>query len=54
MAGNEASGRNIRNKMNQRFYLLKIQLLDIEPAIWRLFMVPADITLGRLHDVIQK
>jgi len=25
--------------MNQRFYLLKIQLLDIEPAIWRRFVV---------------
>ena len=39
--------------MNQRFYLLKIQLLDIEPAIWRRFVVPANITLDRLHDVIQ-
>ncbi len=39
--------------MNERFYLLKIQLLDIEPAIWRRFVVPADITLDRLHDVIQ-
>ncbi len=39
--------------MNERFYLLKIQLLDIEPAIWRKFVVPANITLDRLHDVIQ-
>ncbi len=39
--------------MNERFYLLKIQLLDIEPAIWRRFVVPAGITLDRLHDVIQ-
>ncbi len=39
--------------MNERFYLLKIQLLDIEPAIWRRFWVPASITLDRLHDVIQ-
>ncbi len=39
--------------MNKRFYLLKIQLLDIEPAIWRRFVVPANITLDRLHDVIQ-
>ena len=39
--------------MNERFYLLKIQLLDIEPAIWRRFAVPASITLDRLHDVIQ-
>lgn len=39
--------------MNERFYLLKIQLVDIEPAIWRRFVVPASITLDRLHDVIQ-
>ena len=39
--------------MNERFYLLKIQLLNIEPEIWRRFFVPAAITLDRLHDVIQ-
>ena len=39
--------------MNERFYLLKIQLLDIEPTIWRRFVVSASITLDRLHDVIQ-
>ncbi len=39
--------------MNERVYLLKIELLDIEPAIWRRFVVPANITLDRLHDVIQ-
>lgn len=39
--------------MSERFYLLKIQLIDIEPSIWRRFIVPASITLDRLHDVIQ-
>jgi hypothetical protein len=39
--------------MNDQFYLLKIQLLDIEPAIWWRFVVPSRITLDRLHDVIQ-
>ncbi|MEA2109826.1 MAG: plasmid pRiA4b ORF-3 family protein [Pseudomonadota bacterium] len=39
--------------MDERFYLLKIQLLDIELVIWRRFAVPASITLDRLHDVIQ-
>ena len=39
--------------MNERRYLLKIRLLDIEPEIWRRFVVPASITLDRLHDVIQ-
>ena len=39
--------------MSDRFYLLKIRLLDIEPEIWRRFVVPADISLDRLHDVVQ-
>lgn len=39
--------------MSERFYLLEIQMVDIEPAIWRRFVVPASITLDRLHDVIQ-
>jgi len=39
--------------MNERSYLMEIQLVDIEPAIWRRFVVPASITLDRLHDVIQ-
>jgi hypothetical protein len=36
--------------MSERFYLMKIQLLDIEPPIWRRFVVPASITLDRLHE----
>ncbi len=39
--------------MNERLYLLEIQMVDIEPAIWRRFVVPSSITLDRLHDVIQ-
>jgi len=39
--------------MSERMYLLKIRLLDIEPEIWRRFVMPASITLDRLHDVIQ-
>lgn len=39
--------------MNERFYLLQIRLLEIEPEIWRRFAVPASISLDRLHDVIQ-
>jgi hypothetical protein len=39
--------------MHRKLYLLEIKLLNIEPAIWRSFVVPSDITLDRLHDVIQ-
>lgn len=39
--------------MGSRLYLLKICLYNIKPEIWRRFIVPADITLDRLHDVIQ-
>ena len=39
--------------MDERSYLMKIRLLNIEPEIWRRFVVPASITLDRLHDVIQ-
>ena len=44
---------NGKEMNEERFYQLKIRLLDIEPEIWRRFVVPADISLDRLHDVIQ-
>ncbi|MDA8241843.1 MAG: plasmid pRiA4b ORF-3 family protein [Nitrospiraceae bacterium] len=39
--------------MNKLLYVLKVSLVGIKPEIWRRFVVPADITLDRLHDVIQ-
>ncbi|MES1936761.1 plasmid pRiA4b ORF-3 family protein [Salinisphaera hydrothermalis] len=33
--------------------VLRVELLDVEPRIWRRFVVPAQINLRRLHDVIQ-
>jgi len=39
--------------MDHKLYLLKIALFDIKPEIWRRFVVPAGISLDRLHDVIQ-
>jgi len=39
--------------MDERLYLLKITLLGIEPKVWRMFVVPASISLDRFHDVIQ-
>ena len=32
---------------------LRVQLLDIEPVIWRQLVVPIDWDLGRLHLVLQ-
>jgi Plasmid pRiA4b ORF-3-like protein len=32
---------------------IKVSLADIRPPIWRRLQVPPDITLGRLHQVIQ-
>ena len=34
-------------------YQLKITLLDTKPPVWRRVVVPGEITLDRLHDVIQ-
>ena len=39
--------------MDQKYYLLKIELLGVDTALWRRFRVPHNITLDRLHDVIQ-
>jgi len=34
-------------------YDLRIELEDIEPLIWRRILVPANITLATLHDLLQ-
>jgi hypothetical protein len=34
-------------------YQLKITLNHTEPAIWRRILVPSDLQLSTLHDVIQ-
>ena|SRR5208337_1668094 len=39
--------------MKRHLYVLKVALADIKPEIWRRFVVPSDITLDRLHDIIQ-
>ncbi|MCG8706878.1 plasmid pRiA4b ORF-3 family protein [Brenneria sp. 4F2] len=39
--------------MDIKFYQLKVTLIGTTPSIWRQFVVPASITLDRLHDVLQ-
>ena len=39
--------------MSDQIYELRITLRDTKPPIWRRVAVPAGITLGQLHDVIQ-
>lgn len=34
-------------------FLFRIELLDIEPSIWRRFFVPSNLTLEQFHNVIQ-
>jgi hypothetical protein len=34
-------------------FALRITLRDIEPAIWRTVIVPAEMSLGGLHEVLQ-
>lgn len=35
-------------------YQLKLTLTEIRPPVWRRFLVPNDVTLRRLHNIIQE
>jgi|SRR5215469_15847131 len=39
--------------ISAEIYQLKVTLLGTSPAIWRRLLVPADLTLAQLHDVLQ-
>jgi len=34
-------------------YQLRIALQDIQPTVWRQIQVWEDITMGKLHDILQ-
>lgn len=42
-----------RRSESQRVYQLRIELLYIEPAIWRTILVPETISLAKLDRVVQ-
>jgi hypothetical protein len=35
-------------------YILKINIVDVSPPVWRRFEIPSNMTLGELHSVIQE
>ncbi len=45
--------RRTARKANKTVYRLRIELADIRPSVWREILVPAEITLERLHQVLQ-
>jgi len=42
-----------RSNAAQDVYQIKVTLLGTKPPIWRRLVVPASITLAKLHDVLQ-
>ena len=40
-------------KESRQIYQIKVTLNDTRPPIWRRIWVPANTTLGRLHDILQ-
>jgi hypothetical protein len=45
--------KNEQPKNLNKIYQIKVGLLEINPLIWRRFLIPANITLHRLHLVLQ-
>jgi hypothetical protein len=43
--------RDLKNQ--DKIYQIKVGLLEIDPLIWRRFLVPSNVTLHRLHLVLQ-
>jgi hypothetical protein len=43
----------VKEKLLSSILQLKLTLLDVKPPIWRRVVVPSQITLRRLHEIIQ-
>jgi hypothetical protein len=41
-------------KSTASVFQLRLTLMQVEPAVWRRLVVPADITLGKLHFVLNE
>src|SRR5208282_1949170 len=48
-----SSGKRDREFIDGHCFKLRVVLDDVTPQVWRRFVVPASITLDRLHDVLQ-
>jgi Plasmid pRiA4b ORF-3-like protein len=42
-----------KSTLPEEIYQIKVTLLGTNPAIWRRLLVPANLTLAQLHDVLQ-
>jgi hypothetical protein len=42
-----------RERVKSAIFHLKVTLLEVEPAVWRLVRVPGDIHLGHFHMLLQ-
>ena len=47
------SGKRSSARRPVSVYQVLVTLREVRPAVWRRVLVPADITLGRLHPVPQ-
>jgi len=43
----------VRKSTLPKVYELRVELEDIKPPVWRRILVPAKITLAKLHDLLQ-
>ena len=41
-----------KSAIPQEIYQIKVTLLGTSPLIWRRVLVPAEVTLAELHDVL--